>query len=77
MIDPGTAAILNFAARFGLDAAITILERTGKPGATIDDAIASFKEQRDRTPEQDLEDARKRLAQYTAVLTTDSPSPPT
>lgn len=55
------AAILVFAARFGLPAAIRIIERLGKPGATIDDAINALKDEHDRTPEQDLEAAKKRL----------------
>lgn len=37
------AAILVAGSRVGFDAVAAFLERTGKPGATIDDAIAACK----------------------------------
>lgn len=37
------AAILSAGARLGFDTVAAFLERTGKPGATIEDAIAACK----------------------------------
>ncbi len=36
-------AIAQYAIKFGLDAAILFAEKAGKPGATIDDAIAALR----------------------------------
>jgi len=48
-MDPALAtALLSFAARFGIDAAITFLERSQK-ATTIEDAIAALKASQEKS----------------------------
>lgn len=54
-------AVMEFAVRFGLNAAIALLERIGKPGATIDDAIAALAEAQAKSAEDYLAEARRKL----------------
>jgi hypothetical protein len=53
-------ALIMFAVKFGLEAAITLGERLAKPGATIDDAIAAMREIQQKTPQDFIDEARAR-----------------
>lgn len=54
-------AIINFATKFGLDAAAAILTNMRKPDATIDEAIAALREIQQKSADQYLAEARARL----------------
>jgi hypothetical protein len=49
MSEPLLVALLNFGVRFGLDAAVIVAEKIGKPGATIDDAITALRAAQTKT----------------------------
>lgn len=52
-------AILNFATKFGLEAAIEILKV--KPGTTIDEAIAALERAKTKTAQDYLDEAKRNL----------------
>jgi len=54
-------AIIAFATKFGLNAAMVILGAMNKPAATIDDAIKSFAEAEQKSAEDFRREARERL----------------
>lgn len=56
-----TAALINFAIRFGINAAIAFAERLNKPAPTLDDAIAALKAARDKSADDYLQEARDKL----------------
>lgn len=59
-------AILSFATKFGIDAAIAVIQNLNKPAATIDDAIAALQAAKTKTAQQYLDEAKAAL-----------PTPPT
>jgi hypothetical protein len=50
--------VINFAIKFGIDAAIAIATAIGKPSATIDDAIAALTLASEKTAQQYLDEAK-------------------
>ena len=48
-MDPATLALIQFAIRFGLDAALIIANAIKRGGATIDDAIAALEVAKTKT----------------------------
>jgi hypothetical protein len=60
-------ALIMFAVKFGLEAAILLGERIMKPGATIDDAITALKEIQTKTPQDFIDEARARAGQTPTV----------
>lgn len=55
-------ALLNFAVKYGLDAAIAIGKVMSKPTVTIDDAIAALELAKTKTAAQYLAEAKQPLA---------------
>lgn len=54
-------AIFNLVTRFGFSAASILLQRLGKPHATIDDAIAALDEAAKKSAADYLAEARAKL----------------
>lgn len=51
-------ALLNFAVRFGIDAAIAFAKRAGQPAPTLDDVIAALEIAKTKTAQQFLDEAK-------------------
>lgn len=54
-------ALLNFAVRFGIEAAISFAQRASKPDATLDDVIAALEIAKTKTAKQYLDEAKAAL----------------
>ena len=54
-------AILNFATKFGIDAAVAIIQNLNKPAASLDDAIAALQAAKTKTAQQYLDEAKAAL----------------
>lgn len=61
-MDPATLALIQFAVKFGLDAAITLGQAIKGPGATIEDAIAALETAKTKTAAEYLAAAARETA---------------
>jgi len=66
-MDPATIALIHFAVKFGIDAAIALAKGL-QGGATIEQAIAALEVAKTKTAEQYLADADAQLQAATAIL---------
>ncbi len=71
-------AILNFAVKFGIDAAIAIANGLKGGSKTIDDAIAALEMAKTKTPDDYLKEAKGQLPQMPPFVPVPpgSPVPP-
>jgi hypothetical protein len=60
-------AIINLVTRVGFGAASVLLQRLGKPHATLQDAIDALNEASAKSAEDYLKEARARMEQFPTV----------